>query len=411
MKQKLIPRPDITINKNFNQRQGQSLKILEFSNDELLTYLKESSINNRFLSFSNKEEGDSDAFLAYDHSQKSLYDEIMEQAKYSKYHPDLKLCEYLIFQLNSNGYFRNHYEALIKESGYPKEIVKKHLAILRTFEPHGLFAFSLSESLKIQCKLSKDLRKENAFMLCDYLEDLAQKHLSIIIEKTNLSEDEIMDAFAFIQTLNPKPAANYSTISTYVNPEFKIEIKDGKINIQLLQDDLQIEVADENDKDENKEIQQFLQKQRQEAKAIMDSIKKRNMTMLQIMQVICDIQSGFFLHQERLKHCTLQMIANATKLHVSTISRAITNKSCEFNQQYYTLKSFFHSGGNETHTKEDIQDRIITIIKEENKLRPYSDEKIRKLLEKENIKISRRAVTKYREEAYIYNSQKRKQEK
>ena len=43
--------------------------------------------------------------------------------------------------------------------------------------------------------------------------------------------------------------------------------------------------------------------------------------------------------------------------------------------------------------------------------KPYSDEKIRKLLEEKDIYISRRTVTKYREECFIYNSRQRKIEK
>lgn len=408
MKQSLIPKPDIAIHKSFNQRQAKSLKILELNNDELLRYLKESSTSNHFLSLNPSSIQDGDTFLAYNHTNISLYDEIMEQVRYSKYNPDTALCEFLIFQLDSNGYFHEEFRELVKKSKYSKEMVKKHLAILRTFEPHGLFAFSLSESLKIQCKLSKSKYKVNAFILCDYLEDMAQGRIQKIMELTKLSELEIQESFKFIRTLNPKPAANYSTTSMYINPEFKIDIENHKIKIQLLQEDLQLEVRDETYKDENKEIQEFLKKQRQEARMIMDSVKKRNMTLLQIMQSICEIQSGFFLHDERLRHCTLQMISSDTNLHVSTISRAISNKSCEFNKRYYPLKNFFHSGGNDLYTKEEIQDKIINIIDNENKIKPYSDEKIRVLLAQENIVISRRAVSKYRESAYIYNSQKRK---
>ena len=56
-------------------------------------------------------------------------------------------------------------------------------------------------------------------------------------------------------------------------------------------------------------------------------------------------------------------------------------------------------------------ERLTQIIEKENKLKPYSDEKIRKLLEEKDIYISRRTVTKYREECFIYNSRQRKIEK
>ena len=99
------------------------------------------------------------------------------------------------------------------------------------------------------------------------------------------------------------------------------------------------------------------------------------------------------------------------KLASTTILRAITHKSFEFNNQYYSIKEMFiHSG---TFIKNDkaIKKEITQIIEKENKLKPYSDEKIRKLLEEKDIYISRRTVTKYREECFIYNSRQRKIEK
>ena len=72
---------------------------------------------------------------------------------------------------------------------------------------------------------------------------------------------------------------------------------------------------------------------------------------------------------------------------------------------------FASLGEQDLFEKEAIQKEITQIIEKENKLKPYSDEKIRKLLEEKDIYISRRTVTKYREECFIYNSRQRKIEK
>lgn len=129
------------------------------------------------------------------------------------------------------------------------------------------------------------------------------------------------------------------------------------------------------------------------------------------MNEICHVQKNFFIHHGELKHLTLEMVAEKCGLAISTISRTITHKSFEFNNQYYSIKEMFiHSG---TFIKNDkaIKKEITQIIEKENKLKPYSDEKIRKLLEEKDIYISRRTVTKYREECFIYNSRQRKIEK
>lgn len=411
MKQTLIPKLDVSLKGKFNQAKSQSLKILSCNNDELRVYLNEQMNHNPYLNYTYGSDVDSDAFLEYDHSSKNLYDEIMEQARLSKYNPNEDICEYLIFQLDSNGYFKCSYQELLKASDYPTDVVKKHIAILRTFEPHGLFAFDLRECLQIQCKLSKLPASDTAFILCSYLEELALHHYDEIIDKTELTLDEIEEGYRFIKTLNPKPAANYISDTIYINPEFKISVDDGKINIQLLNDDLNINFNALEESNESKEIQEFLKVQRAQVQNIMNSIQKRNMTLLQIMQYICDIQKDFFLYRAPIKHLTLAMIANNCNLHISTISRAISNKSFEFNQQYYPLKKMLSNGGIDNISADEIKKKIKFIIDNENKLRPYSDERIKDLLKEEGINISRRSVTKYRESLYIFNSTKRKKKK
>lgn len=408
MKPTLIPKLDVSLKGKFNQAKSQSLKILSCNNDELRVYLNEQMQYNPYLNYTYGSEVDSDAYLEYDHSNKNLYDEIMEQARLSKYNPNEDICEYLIFQLDSNGYFKCSYQELLKASDYPSHIIKKHIAILRTFEPHGLFAFDLRECLQIQCKLAKKPASETAFILCSYLEELALNHYDEIIAKTKLTIEQIEEGYRFIKTLNPKPAANYTTDTIYINPEFKISVEDGKINIQLLNDDLNINFNALEESNESKEIQAYLKAQRAQVQNIMNSIQKRNMTLIQIMQYICDVQKDFFLKQASINHLTLAMIAENCNLHISTISRAISNKSFEFNQQYYPIKKMLSNGGIDNVSAEEIKKKIKYIIDHENKTRPYSDERIKDILKEEGINIARRSVTKYRESLYIFNSTKRK---
>jgi RNA polymerase sigma-54 factor len=56
-----------------------------------------------------------------------------------------------------------------------------------------------------------------------------------------------------------------------------------------------------------------------------------------------------------------------------------------------------------------VQEKIRQIIAEENPKKPYSDDKISKILKEENIHIARRTVAKYREMLRVLPSNKRKQ--
>ncbi|MNR50005.1 RNA polymerase sigma-54 factor [compost metagenome] len=78
----------------------------------------------------------------------------------------------------------------------------------------------------------------------------------------------------------------------------------------------------------------------------------------------------------------------------------------------FELKYFFPSGlhmdrGDEA-SSERIKARIKAWISGENHRKPFSDQKLAELLQQEGIHISRRTITKYREELGISSSVRRK---
>lgn len=409
MKQTLIPKPEISLQTKFHKGKSDSLKILSYSNDELRVFLQEQMNEHPYIQVQGLQSGqDSDAFLDYDHSKRSLYDEIMEQVHLYRGNLDEELCEHLFSLLDGNGYFIVKKEALYHNSLFHKQAIQTHLNILHTFEPIGIFAFDLKDCLQIQCKNSDDPAAKIAYTLCMYLEDLALRRMNHIQEETKFSLEEIQTGFRFIQNCNPKPAANYNVDTIFVNPEFKIEVVDQIVHIQLLNDDVSLSFQMDDEMKESKEISAFMRQQRSLVKNLQTSIQKRNMTLLQIMQYICDVQHEFFLYKGPLQHLTLTMIAQNCGLHASTISRAIANKSFEFESKYYQLKKMLASGGSEQLVTQEIKKRLQVMIEQEDKHHPHSDEELRKMLELEGIVISRRAVAKYREACYIFNSNKRR---
>lgn len=128
------------------------------------------------------------------------------------------------------------------------------------------------------------------------------------------------------------------------------------------------------------------------------------------MDTLCQIQKDFFLKDGKINYCTLEMVAKQCGLHVSTISRAINQKSFEYNDKYYPIKQLFSHSELKEISAYTIKEKMKEIIENEDKTHPYSDEAIRKILAKENIHISRRTVTKYREQLFYFSAQKRKSE-
>lgn len=400
MKQKLIPKQTQLQKLNIHKGVQTSLGILSMSNEALKVYLNERLSSLPYVSYAHSNE-ESDLYLNYAQKEENLYEVISSQIPYSKSKLNRDLCDYLIFQLDSNGYFKISEEELFLNSPFPKKMTIEHIHTLQQFEPLGCFSFSLAHCLKLQCTQDTPISL-HAYILCDYLEEIVKGKFQEICEQTHLDLQQIQEAFLYIQSLNPKPAANYACFAAYSQPEFKISIIDHKIKIELDHEDFEL-VFDTQNYHESKEIQDFLKQQRLETERLIDDLKRRKTTLLQIMQIICDEQKDFFLNDAPLHHLTLEMIAKKAGVHPSTVSRAIANKTFEFNHQYYPLKKMLNRGGT-TSPEEFIKERISFHIKNEDAHHPYSDEQLRKLLIKENIEVARRTITKYRESMHILSS-------
>lgn len=393
MKQNITIKPELKIKQAFNSQKEQSLKILSYNTKDLKEYLFKQSQTNPFLTYT----AEADAFLEYDHSTQSLYDKIEAELKNTNQTIPEDLYQYLISQLDSNGYFKTTPPI----SYYSEKQLQQAIYILQRTEPYGCFCRNLKESLKVQCELSENPASETGTILCDYLEDLAQHNYENIMHETDLTLDEIDEGFHFIQTLNPKPAANYSTDAPILQAEIKV-MYDGDFHFEWINQNYSIQFDDMNN------LTKELKALRNEAKQLLNTVQKRNVTLLQIMDTLCHIQKDFFISNSPLNYCTLEMVAKECGLHASTISRAINQKGFEFNNKYYPIKHLFCHTGFKEITSEQIKQRIKYLIQLEDKTKPFSDESIKKALAKEKINISRRAITKYREQLLIPCASKRK---
>ena len=133
------------------------------------------------------------------------------------------------------------------------------------------------------------------------------------------------------------------------------------------------------------------------------------------MHSIMKYQYDFFLtgDETTLKPMILKNIAEMTNLDISTISRVANSKYVQTEWGTYLLK-FFFSESLETVTGEEVSTREVKkilsdIIEEENKKKPYSDQKLTSMLKEKGYNIARRTVAKYREQLNIPVARLRKE--
>jgi RNA polymerase sigma-54 factor len=229
-------------------------------------------------------------------------------------------------------------------------------------------------------------------------------------------------AVNIIKGLEPRPGRQFSDDAPhYINPD---------IYVYKLEDDFIIVLNDDgmpklrvNHYYQNAmgkggllagSAREYMQEKMRAAAWLIKSIQQRQKTIYRVMESILKFQREFF---ERgiayLKPMILKDVAEDIDMHESTISRVTTNKYVYTPQGIFELKYFFNSSINRVSgdavASASVQERIRQIIDGEDPKKPYSDEKISKILEASNIDIARRTVAKYREMMKILPSNKRKQ--
>ncbi len=348
-------------------------------------------------------------------SQVSLTDKLLEQLHMV---PDLtdeelEIGEYLIWNLNDDGYLCCDVSEIAENLSVTPEKVENVLKIVQTFDPPGIAARNLRECLLIQ------LREENGNPLAirileeDY-EDFRNKRFEKIAKKLGVSLEEVRQALEDISKLNPKPGEGFfSTELNYVVPDVIVERVDDDFVITLndsyvprLRINRMYRKMLSNRKGTSKEVKDYIRKRLESARWLINSIEQRRATILKVMHAIVERQRDFFEKGPgNLKPMILKDIADDVGMDISTISRVTNGKYVQTDFGVFELKSFFSekmrkSSGEEISNKV-IKDRIREIIENEDRKKPLKDDQIVEILGKEGIPIARRTVAKYREQMGI----------
>lgn len=411
----------------------QSLDILKFSDEELFDYVNKELLENPILTFKSNYDknyhkknnfllaGVYDIYENVSYSNDCLQDYLQEQLNYLNIDKFYKqIAEYIIGNINENGYLEITPRDLIKKFEVSEKTAKKLINLIQTFEPAGIGASNLRESLLIQLKI-KNLDKSLAYKIIEnHLEDLAQNKVLNISKNLNCLLSDIDRAKKIILSLNPNPASNFieNKKTRYITPDILLKKINNEYRIFLNSDwfykslDIDSYYLNIDKKNCTPQEIQYIDEKIQSAKNILNNIEKRNSTILKITSLVVDIQKNYFDKNSPLKALTQKTIANKLGIHESTVSRAIAGKFLETPKGLIKLKHFFQTGlrtsQDEIISSDSLKLKISEIISLENKKRPLSDNLIMEKLNKNGAKISRRCVTKYRLLMNIPSSSERK---
>ncbi len=379
---------------------------------------------------------------------KSFRDFMLEQVGFSNLEGvDRQIAEYIIGSLDEDGYLRRDVESIASDLAIfygldvTPEQVEKVLRVIQQFDPPGVGARDLRESLLLQLERKLKEKPDDPELLLarkvidSYFEEFIKKHYDKLKSKLGITNEELRDVVEQIKHLNPKPANFYQPIAPRRNtqliiPDFVLQDINGQLYLSLnsgnvppvrinkYYQDMVKELQKKGKKkldDKEKETVNFLKQKIDSAKWFIDAIKQREETLYKTMKAIVDYQQDFFRtgDEAKLRPMILKDIAELTGLDISTISRVANSKYIQTPFGIYPLKYFFSEGletedGKEVSTRE-IKKILREAIENEDKSKPLTDEKLAKILQEKGYKIARRTVAKYREQMGIPVARLRKQ--
>lgn len=339
--------------------------------------------------------------------------------------------EYIIGSLDEDGFLRKDIEEIEDELLIyanvmtDKEEILHILSLVQGFEPAGIAARSLQESLMLQLERrgsDRDLTLHKR-IIGDFYDDFAAKHWEHIADKLGISRDECRAAIADIVRLNPRPGASLSENVGFsrqqIVPDFVLDVVDENVYVSLnnahvpelrVCDDY-IQMLDEQlvgGNQEQKAAAQFLKQKIDAARGFISAVKQRENTMLATMRAIVAKQKEYFVNggdEAFLKPMILEDIAKMTGFDISTISRVSNSKYVQTPWSVTSLKYFFSDGVIKDDGTEQSVYELFNVIRElvdgEDKSSPLTDQELQEKLSERGYSVARRTVAKYREQLYI----------
>lgn len=339
-----------------------------------------------------------------------------------------EIAEFIVGSLDESGYLRRSLEDLTDDLAFTQNVytteqkIEKVLQTVHNLDPAGVGARSLEECLVLQLKrktVTKSVEQAIAILEKSF-DPFSKKHYKKLMAKFHISEEELKDAISEIEHLNPKPGGSYASntkIVEHVVPDFTIRIVEGALELSLNgrnAPELKVsrdysnmlkgyKAAKEKTKAQ-KDAVMFIKQKLDAAKWFIEAVMQRQQTLFVTMSSIMNYQKEYFLSgdERSLRPMILKDIAEEIGMDVSTVSRVANSKYVDTPYGTKLIKEFFSESmtndqGEEVSTRE-IKKILETVIQEENKKKPLTDEKLAGILKEKGYPIARRTVAKYREQ-------------
>ena len=360
-----------------------------------------------------------------DESGQTLHEHLFWQLEMEDFTPrQAVIGEAIIDSINDDGYLTIELDEIAgyldEDTEVSSDELQETLAKIQKLDPIGIAARSIPECLVLQLR-QLDASTQGLRLAIK----LAENHLDLVAKREygelrrslRISEDELHDALALVNSCNPKPGLAVSPAAAeYVIPDVFVRKVDNRWQVEISPTGVpRLSV--------NQQYARLLRgsgdhavlrTQLQEARWLIRSLEIRNETLAKVATCIVSRQTDFLEHgDEAMKPMVLRDVAEEIGMHESTISRVTTNKYMHTPRGVFEFKYFFSShlssANGEDQSSTSVRAKIRKMIGAENPAKPLSDSKIAHLLAEDGISVARRTVAKYREAMQIESSSERRQ--
>ncbi len=442
-------------------RLQQAIGLLQLSSAQLNTFIADQMMENPLLSFEDGEvspvssrvdessdyspigtqhrEGGENFDLSQTWRSVQSFDEYLESLMRIHFKgADQKIAFWLKSCLNDAGIltegwsqkvlklYSNQFDVLEQDTQKVEEQIIAVLKRLQTFEPAGIFATSVVDALRLQM-LSKVYTQEcewslaDVELMCHAFEALKEMSFDKVCKSYKIEADTFKCFLLALKQLSFSPASLFDKHERIEHIQSDVIISvDGQKEIQV-QLNLKIMPKVLTNSVYYKELTRkikapgelaYLKDKLSSAQWLVNALAKRSTTLLQVSIAIANWQKDFLVNGAEMRAMTLKDIAQEAGVHESTVSRITTAKYMETKRGVFELKSFFvnvvgQSDG-EGASSIEIQNALRSLINDEQKCSPLSDEDLAALLSSKGLTVARRTVAKYRTLLGIASSSQRK---
>lgn len=337
---------------------------------------------------------------------------------------DRLIGQHLIGMVNEAGYISGDLASVAETLGTDIAHIERVLSVMQRFDPPGVFARSLQECLALQLK---ELDRYDPAMeaLVANLHVLGKRDFAALAKICQVDAADLKEMVAELKQLNPKPGLIFGSepvqpiipdvyVRSAPDGSWIVELNNETLPRVLINNEYLTKVSRTSKRNED---ELNLSECHANATWLVKSLDQRARTILKVAREIVRQQDAFLaLGVQYLRPMNLKTVADAVKIHESTVSRVTSNKYMATPRGIFELKYFFSTAiasstpDGDAHSAESVRFRIKEMIEAEGD-DVLSDDAIVEKLKLSGVDIARRTIAKYRESLGIMSSVQRRRER